>query len=98
MLVRPIRPWFLMAVAGVGLTCFIAFGALRNGARFIEDGVVINPFSYSTEFETLFANAVHLDSVRQSIGVLPVPFYLADFAALVPQQVAPFTKVDRADW
>jgi oligosaccharide repeat unit polymerase len=97
-LVRAIRPSFLLAVGVVGLAGFIAFGALRNGARFTEDGVLRNPFSYSNEFETLFANAVHLDSVRPSIGVLPVPFYLADFAALVPQQFAPFTKVDRGDW
>ncbi len=97
-LVRPIRPSFLMAVAVVGLTGFIAFGALRNEVRLIEDGVLLNPFSYSSEFETLFANAVHLDSVRRSIGELPVPFYLADFAALVPQQFVPFTKVDRGAW
>ena len=97
-LVRPIRPSLLMVLSVVGLTGFIAFGALRNGARFMENGALLNPFSYSNEFETLFANAVHLDSVRQSIGALPVPFYLADFAALVPQQFVPFTKIDRGDW
>jgi hypothetical protein len=96
-LVQPIRPRLILTMAAVGLTCFIAFGAIRNGA-FGNEAATLNPFSYSNEFETLFANAVHLDSVRSSLGPLPLAFYFADFAALVPQQVAPFTKIDRGDW
>jgi hypothetical protein len=96
-LVRPIRPRFIVMIGAVGLAGFVAFGAIRNGA-FANDAASLNPFSYSNEFETLFANAVHLDRIRSSVGPLPVAFYAADFAALVPQQVAPFTKIDRGDW
>jgi hypothetical protein len=96
-LVRPIRPRLILMIAIVGLTGFVAFGAVRNGA-FSNEAASLNPFSYSNEFETLFANALHLDSVRSSLGPLPVAFYAADFAALVPQQIAPFTKIDRGDW
>ena len=96
-LVQPIRPRFVVIFAVVGLMCFVAFGAIRNGA-FRDEAASLNPFAYSTEFETLFANALHLDSIRSSIGPLPAAFYAADFAALVPQQVAPFTKIDRGDW
>lgn len=96
-LVQPIRPWLIVTMAAVGLTGFVAFGAMRNGA-FGNEAASLNPFSYSNEFESLFANAVHLDSVRDSLAPLPVVFYAADFAALVPQQLAPFRKIDRGDW
>jgi oligosaccharide repeat unit polymerase len=95
-LVRPIRPRLVTAVAACGLVGFVAFGAMRNGMSLSGDGV--NPFSYSTEFESLFANAVHLDHVRPTLERLPPAFYLSDFAAVIPQQLAPFTKIDRADW
>jgi hypothetical protein len=98
LLVRPVRPRLLLAVATVGLMAFVVFGAIRNGVRFGSDGSTVNPFAYATEFESLFANALHLEHVKSTIGELPPSFYLADFAALVPQQFAPFTKIDRADW
>ncbi len=97
-LVRPIRPRLVVTVAACGLIGFVGFGAVRNGISLTAGGAPINPFSYATEFESLFANAVHLDRVRPTIEKLPPAFYLADFAALIPQQVAPFTKIDRADW
>jgi TM2 domain-containing membrane protein YozV len=97
-LVGTIRPRLVMTVAASGLVGFVAFGAVRNGISITGDGTVINPFSYATEFESLFANAVHLDRERPTLEKLPPAFYLADVAALIPQQLAPFTKVDRADW
>lgn len=95
-LVRPIRPRLVMAVATCGLIGFVAFGAMRNGISIA--GGATNPFAYATEFESLFANAVHLDHVRPTLDKLPPAFYLADVAALIPQQLAPFTKIDRGDW
>jgi TM2 domain-containing membrane protein YozV len=95
-LIRPIRPRLVMAVAVCGLVGFVAFGAMRNGMSLTAEAT--NPFSYSTEFESLFANVVHLDRVRPTLERLPAAFYLADLGALVPQQLAPFTKIDRADW
>jgi oligosaccharide repeat unit polymerase len=96
LLVRPVRPRLILGVAAAGLTAVVAFGILRNPVRI--EGSSLNPFAYPSEFESLFANAVHLDHVRPTIGELPPAFYLADVAALLPQQVAPFTKIDRADW
>jgi len=96
--VRPIRPRVVVAVAAIGLSGFVAFGALRNGINSGADRTPLNPFAYATEFESLFANALHLAYVRPTVGELPVAFYLADLAAIVPQQFAPFTKIDRADW
>jgi oligosaccharide repeat unit polymerase len=96
--VHPLRPRIVVAVATVGLLGFVAFGALRNGASLTGGPAALNPFAYANEFENLFTNALHLDRVRPTIGDLPAAFYAADFAALVPQQLAPFTKIDRADW
>jgi oligosaccharide repeat unit polymerase len=97
-LVRPIRPRLVIAVAGCGLIGFVAFGAVRNGISLTGGGASINPFSYATEFESLFANAVHLERVRPTLEKLPPTFYLGDVANLIPQQIAPYVKIDRADW
>ena len=97
-LVRPLRPRLVVAVAAVGLLGFLTFGVIRNGVSLGSPHGALNPFAYASEFESLFTNALHLERVRPTIGELPAAFYAADFAALVPQQFAPFTKVDRADW
>lgn len=95
--IRPIPPRLLAMVAACGLVGFVTFGIVRNGVGFSGDRPR-NPFAYASEFENLFANAVHLERVKDSVGDLPASFYFADLGALVPQQIAPFTKVDRADW
>jgi len=97
MVVRSIRPRLVIAVAVVGLLGFVASGAARNGAT-VGGRAGLNPFAYANEFENLFTNAVHLDRMRPTIGELPMAFYVADFAAVLPQQFASFTKIDRADW
>ena len=97
-LLGPIRPRLVMTVAACGLIGFVAFGAVRNGINITDDGGVINPFSYATEFESLFANAVHLDRERPTLEKLPTAFYLADVAAIHPAAARPYTKIDRADW
>ena len=96
-MVRPLRAQLVATIAVAGLAGFIALGVIRglSGSTQVPHR---NPFAYSSEFETLFANAVHLNRVKDKIGELPTAFYFADLTALVPQQVAPFTKIDRADW
>jgi oligosaccharide repeat unit polymerase len=96
LLVRPLSPRLVVLMGVVGLTGFLALGVVRGaGISALAGG---NPFAYANEFQSLFSNTVHLSRVKDTIGDLPAAFYLADFAALVPQQVAPFTKVNRADW
>jgi oligosaccharide repeat unit polymerase len=100
-LVRRISVRFMTVGAVAGLTGFIAFGIVRSGAAGVSGQPwYVMPFSMSSEFEVLFANAVHLDWVLAS-GVdlrLPAFFYLQDLTALLPQQVAPYTKFDPSSW
>ena len=99
LVVRPLSLRFVLTVAAVGLTGFIALGFLRHGL--LSDGhSVFNVFAYASEFEVLMANAIDL-AQKQSIGrlgILPGGFHFADLTGLVPQQFAPFQKVDPADW
>jgi oligosaccharide repeat unit polymerase len=96
--VRPFSPQFVLGVAAAGLAGFVVLGALRGSGGTLASVMTLNPFRYGTEFESLFANAVHLNDAKGSVGELPVAFYLADLFAVVPQQLAPFTKMDRGDW
>ena len=100
-LVRPISARVMTVGAAAGVLAFIAFGILRSGVT--AGGTVpwyVVPFSYASDFEVLFANAVHLDRIAHSGHDLRLPagFHLADVLALVPQQLAPYTKVDPAAW
>lgn len=100
-LVRPISARVMTLGAVAGVAAFIAFGMVRSGA--IVGATVpwyVVPFSHSSDFEVLFANALHLDRIARS-GMdlrLPPGFYLSDVLALVPQQLAPYVKVDPSAW
>jgi hypothetical protein len=96
-MVRPISPRPIVAGVTMGVIAFTVLGMMRMG---ISGGAAINPLLYPTEFDTLFANTIELARAheRGTIRDLPMAFYFADFAALVPQQVAPFQKVDPAAW
>jgi hypothetical protein len=96
-LFRPLSLRVVAAFAAGGLVGFVAFGALRGQASGTPI-VGFNPFAIATEFETLFANAIHLARVKATIGPVPVAFLFADLSALVPQQVSPLTKIDPAAW
>jgi len=99
LVVRPLPLRVVLTVAGVGLAGFIAFGFLRHGL--VSDGHSwTNVFAYASEFEVLMANAVDLAQKQSigSLGILPEGFHFADLTGLVPQQFAPFQKVDPADW
>lgn len=96
-MVRPISARVLAGLATTGLLAFVVFGIARNAAA----GLPLasrNPFAYASEFENLLANGVHLAALGSALPRLPAAFYLADIAALLPQQLAPFTKVTPADW
>jgi oligosaccharide repeat unit polymerase len=99
LVVRPLSLRFVMTVAAAGLTGFIAFGFLRHGVL-SDSRSWVNVFAYASEFEVLMANAVDLAQKKSigSLGILPAGFHLADLTGLVPQQFAPFQKVDPADW
>lgn len=99
LVVRPVSLRFVFAMAGLGLIGFTVFGVLRGG--FLPSGrFSFNPFEYASEFEILMGNALDLARMQSlgSLGVLPDGFHLADLTGLVPQQLAPFKKVDPADW
>jgi oligosaccharide repeat unit polymerase len=96
LMIKPFPARLMVAAAALGLAAFVGFGLLRDVRA--DGGVARNPFAHASEFETLFANALHLSRVKDGIGPLPAAFHFADLAALVPQQFAPFTKIDRADW
>jgi hypothetical protein len=99
LVVRSLSLRFVLTATAIGLTGFIAFGVLRHGLR--SGGPSgLNVFAYASEFEVLFGNAVDLAQKQSigSLGILPDGFYLADLTGLVPQQIAPFQKVDPADW
>jgi oligosaccharide repeat unit polymerase len=97
-LVRPLSPRIIVLMGSAGLAGFLVIGAVRSGVADLSGLVTFNPFRYGSEFESLFANAVHLNRVKDTAGELPWTFYLADLTALIPQQLAPFTKIDRANW
>jgi oligosaccharide repeat unit polymerase len=92
--------WIAVGFTAV-LAAFIVLGMMRNAAAGGEDDFWRqSPFSMSTEFEVLFGNAVHLDSVAANSPRIDIPpaFYVGDVANLLPQQIAPYEKVDAAAW
>ena len=92
MLVAPLPARFVGGFAAAGLLGFLAFGILRSG------NIVANPFSGTTEFEVLFANAIHLARISPTVHDIPAAISWADLARLVPQQLVPFDKLDPAAW
>ena len=55
---------------------------------------------YGSEFELLFGNAIDLGRLLSAGALqnLPSGFHFADLTSLIPQQLAPFPKVDPAEW
>jgi len=96
LMVRPIPPARIAFGVAIGIVFFIGFGMFRAGLA----GGSWNPFLQPAEFDVLFGSAVELQraNANGSVGALSPAFYLTDFAALLPQQIAPFQKVDPAVW
>jgi hypothetical protein len=99
LVVRPLSLRFVATVALVGLAGFIAFGVVRS-ASLAAGHSWFNPFHYASEFEILMGNALDLAQKQAtgSLGTLPAGLHWADITGLVPQQLAPFQKMDPADW
>lgn len=95
-LVRPLRPRTIAFGVSAGIGAFIMLGMLRGGLS----GSRLNPFFYAAEFDVVFGNAIELARhvADGTLGPLPLALYLADIAALLPQQIAPFEKIDPAAW
>jgi oligosaccharide repeat unit polymerase len=97
-LVRPVSVRFIAIGAALGLVGFVAFGVLRSGTSALPGYSIFNPFAAATEFEILFANAIDIGRISRTTDHFPNALYFADLGALVPQQAAPFTKIDPAAW
>ena len=99
LVVKPVSLRFVLSVAAVGLAGFIAFGFWRHGVV-VDRYSWFSVFAHASEFEVLLGNAFDL-ALKQSngsLGILPAGFHFADLTGLVPQQLAPFQKIDPADW
>ncbi len=99
-LVHPV-PLRIMAGGGLLLLAmFVLLGMLRTGWLSSDASVVLNPFAYDSEFETIFGNAFHLNQLRAAgtIGSLPQGFYLSDILINIPRQLIPFEKSFPAEW
>ncbi len=99
-LVRPI-PGLAIALAGAtGLALVTVQGLLRMGVPVFELGVALNPFAYSSEFESIFGNAFDVNRLKAlgQVGDLPVTFYLTDLINVIPQQLLPFEKTTPWSW
>jgi hypothetical protein len=95
--VRPISPQMIAAGVAAGLLAFLVYGVVRG----VSPGAALslNPFIYATEFDILFGNVIHLARVAaESSTQVPTALYFIDLAALIPQQLAPFQKVEAAAW
>lgn len=99
-IVRPLSVRFMVMTAAAGLAGFILLGVYRYGAAAPSGFSLFNPFVYGSEFELLFGNAIDLTRLLNTGALqnLPPGFHLADLTALIPQQIAPFPKVDPAEW
>lgn len=98
-LVKPVSERLLAIGAAAVIALFLAAGILRSGILQSEYSVGWNPFAYTNEFESLFANAYDLDQRRADHDVnVSLGFRLADLLALVPQQLSPIAKVEPAVW
>lgn len=97
MLVRPMAPRTIVVGVVGGVVGFLALGMLRGG---IGGSAPTNPLWHSSEFDILFGNAVELARAQAngSVGTVPWALYFADVANLLPQQIAPFVKVEPASW
>jgi len=98
--VRPVKERGMIFAGAIVLSLFLVAGILRSGVRESEYSAGWNIFSYSSEFESLLANAHDLQRLRSAglVGSMPLGFYLGDVLALVPQQVSPIQKMSPADW
>jgi hypothetical protein len=96
-LVRPFRLWHLAVGALSLLFVFELAGLLRNDPDRTDP---LAFFGRSNEFESIFANAYHVDRLKQAgqLGELPPGWYASDFLRLIPPQVRPVDGTNPTMW
>ena len=99
LMVRRLRVRRVAIPAAAGLLVFLGIGLARDG-WFSAPGQRQVLFAYATEFETIFANALHLNRLVASgeVPALPAGAIWSDLLALIPQQLSPIPKLNPADW
>lgn len=102
MLVRPLRIGVLVMGGFFLVVGFLALGALRAYELGGTVGAGLQVLVTANEFEALFGNAIDLERLvatgRVDRAALALPVYLGDIIGLVPQQLAPFEKVNLTRW
>lgn len=96
---KPLRTRTAVLLGSTALVVFVVLGFVRAQADNLLEAQM-NPFSSVNEFESIFGNAYDIAQLKkqgQTESVFP-EFYVADFFALIPQQIVPFQKVDVAVW
>lgn len=81
---------------------FLALGLARAYQISGFTGVGVEVMAGSSEFESLFANAVDIDRLDQSGQLdkneIAAAVYVGNFIGLIPRQFLPFEKIDLATW
>jgi hypothetical protein len=98
--VRRIKLWKLALCGTLGVVAFLAFGIVRSYGMVLGTENPLRIFSFNSEFDALFANAldIHRRKATGEIGRLPAVFFYSDLLAVIPQQLLPFTKISPPIW
>jgi hypothetical protein len=98
LLVRRLRLRTVLLAAVAGLVASLVLGVLRSDREAAMDPAGVT--HSNTEFEVIFGNAVDLAYLQHAerAFVGHPTLYLADIAAVVPQQFVPFLKTSAAEW
>ncbi len=93
----------LVRLAAIGIAVVLAFqalGVLRGLEGNVDDLGTHEMVNSGSEFESIFGNAVHVTTIRDSGEAVlsPGSWYLSEICMLVPQQLLPFPKVDPSSW
>lgn len=97
-LVKPVTVRTAALVGGAGVVLFLALGLVRDVQNLSESGGVLGV--RTNEFESIFANAVDIQSrkARGELAGAGTVVAFSDVLAVVPSQLAPFQKDDVSDW
>jgi hypothetical protein len=92
--VRPIKGPVIAAIGGAFFAFLLGYGYYRSF------GSIEAPFSAATEFQSLMATALHIKHMTATGELPPFPWQArwSEFVNFIPQQLAPFHKIDPSDW
>ena len=93
--VKPIRAPIIAILGAVFITSILAYGYYRDVGHTLE-----SPFSASTEFQAVMATVLHIKRMAVTGNLPSVPWQVrwSEFVNFIPQQIAPFQKIDPANW